>query len=107
MRSSSATVGLEDVPWELLLQATTHRTFAEEVRGALSNGALPFWGLEAARLPLTEMLLNRAGPRRALGDLSLLRDLLTSDEGLARVARKLDLARAIRLGQPRGHELAK
>jgi ribonuclease III len=85
----------------LLVQALTHRSYANEHPPEPDNEALAFLGDAVLDLVVAERLW-RASPDAPVGVLSPARADLVSDANLARWARRVDLGPHLRLG--RGEE---
>ncbi|HEU4439226.1 MAG TPA: ribonuclease III domain-containing protein [Methylomirabilota bacterium] len=86
---------------DLLREALTHRSFANEHPGAADNERLALLGDAVLALVVAEHLLA-AGPAEPVGVLTPRRAALVSGENLARWARAVDLGAHLRLG--RGEE---
>jgi ribonuclease-3 len=86
---------------DLLLEALTHRSFANENPGVADNERLALLGDAVLALVVAERLLVDA-PADAVGVLTPRRAALVSGENLARWARGLGLGAHLRLG--RGEE---
>lgn len=84
----------------LLLEALTHKSYLNEVRGSKEsdNERLEFLGDAVLDLVVSEHLLH-AFPEAAEGELSKLRARLVSEKTLARVAKKIALGESLRLGR--------
>jgi len=85
----------------LLIEALTHKSYLNEVRGAsqeADNERLEFLGDAVLDLVVSEYLL-RAFPGAAEGELSKLRARLVSEQTLSRVAKKIGLGVQLRLGR--------
>jgi ribonuclease-3 len=78
---------------ELLQQALTHRSF-----GTPNNERLEFVGDAVLNCAVARALFERF-PDMPEGDLSRMRAHLVNQETLAQVARRIDLGRAIRVGE--------
>ncbi len=89
---------------DLGLAALTHKSYANEHReGRLQdNERLEFLGDAVVDLAISHRLMERF-PAAAEGELSKLRALIVNEEGLARIARALNLGELLLLG--RGEEL--
>ena len=85
----------------LIMEALTHRSFANEHPGAADNERLALLGDAVLALVVAEHLLA-AGPAEPVGVLTPRRAALVSGENLARWARGVDLGAHLRLG--RGEE---
>lgn len=81
-----------------LLEALTHRSYANERPGARDNQRLEFLGDSVLGLCTSELLCARF-PEAAEGVLTRLRARLVNDEALADWGRRQGLARALRLGR--------
>ncbi|MEZ5651927.1 MAG: ribonuclease III [Burkholderiaceae bacterium] len=77
----------------LLTQALTHRSF-----GQPNNERLEFLGDSVLNCAMATLLFDRF-PDDAEGDLSRLRAYLVKQQGLHRVAQRLELGKVIRLGE--------
>ncbi len=88
-----------------LTDALTHRSYVNEVQleSITDNERLEFLGDAVLDLVLSEALMTRF-PRAREGQLSRLRARMVSEVGLARVADRIGIGRALRLG--RGEELS-
>ena len=86
---------------DLIMEALTHRSFANEHPGAADNERLALLGDAVLALVVAEHLLA-AGPAEPVGVLTPRRAALVSGENLARWARGADLGAHLRLG--RGEE---
>lgn len=86
---------------ELLAQAMSHRSFCSENPGVSSNERLELLGDAVLGLVVTDHLY-RSYPDLTEGDLARVRAAVVSTLGLAPVAARLGLGRAVRLG--RGEE---
>lgn len=84
----------------LLLEALTHKSYLNEVRGAneSDNERLEFLGDAVLDLVVSEYLVN-AFPEAAEGELSKLRARLVSEKTLSRVAQRIGLGEPLRLGR--------
>ena len=83
----------------LLTRALTHRSYINENQDALEdNERLEFLGDAVLDFIVGAWLYNRY-PEMAEGDLTLVRTALVRTEQLAEFAGKIDLGRAMRLGQ--------
>jgi len=83
----------------LLTRVLTHRSYINENQDALEdNERLEFLGDAVLDFIVGAWLYNRY-PEMTEGDLTLVRTALVRTEQLAEFARKLDLGRAMRLGQ--------
>jgi ribonuclease III len=87
----------------LLREALTHKSFAHEQPGtrSIGNERLEFLGDAVLELSITHMLMERF-PDYSEGTLTKLRAGIVNKEGLAAVARALNLGRYVLLG--RGEE---
>jgi len=87
------------------LSALTHKSYTNEhpEEGASDNERLEFLGDAVIDLAISDRLMARF-PLAAEGELTELRALIVSEQGLARVARKLGLGEVLLLG--RGEELS-
>ncbi|GFO60163.1 ribonuclease 3 [Geomonas silvestris] len=86
---------------ELLEEALTHRTYANEAGGGKDNQRLEFFGDAVLDFLLSEMLMVQF-PASREGELTRIRASLVDEVSLARIAATLDLGAALRLG--RGEE---
>jgi len=86
---------------DLLREALTHRSFANEIAGSRDNERLALLGDAVLSLVVAERLLAIA-PAEPVGVLTPRRAALVSGENLARWAATLDLGAQLRLG--RGEE---
>jgi ribonuclease-3 len=88
---------------DLLAEALTHRSFLNEAeeKGVKDNERLEFFGDAVIDFFLSRLLLERF-PASREGDLTKVRAALVGEENLARLARRIDLGRYLRLG--RGEE---
>jgi ribonuclease-3 len=86
---------------DLLREALTHRSFANEISGSRDNERLALLGDAMLSLVVAERLLATA-PADPVGVLTPRRAALVSGENLARWAAALDLGAHLRLG--RGEE---
>ena len=92
-------VGLGFKNIALLTRVLTHRSYINENQDALEdNERLEFLGDAVLDFIVGAWLYNRY-PEMTEGDLTLVRTALVRTEQLAEFARKLDLGRAMRLGQ--------
>lgn len=84
----------------LLLEALTHKSYLNELRGSTEsdNERLEFLGDAVLDLVMSEYLLH-AFPGAAEGELSKLRARLVSEKTLARVANRIGLGESLRLGR--------
>ena len=84
----------------LLLEALTHKSYLNEVRGSqeADNERLEFLGDAVLDLVVSEYLVH-AFPEAAEGELSKLRSRLVSEKTLARVANRIGLGDLLRLGR--------
>jgi ribonuclease-3 len=94
-------LGYADGPSDLLRQALTHRSYANEHPPAASNEGLAFLGDAVLGLAVAHALYG-AKPGAGPGLLTAWRAEIVSARGLARWARELGVDRALRLG--RGEE---
>ena len=95
----SRRLGLSFSNLSLLTRALTHRSFVNENLGAVEdNERLEFLGYAVLDFIVGAWVFNRF-PEMAEGDLTKIRSALVRNEMLAKFARKLDLARALRLGR--------
>lgn len=85
---------------ELLEEALTHRTYANEA-GGKDNQRLEFFGDAVLDFLLSDLLLQRFPDSRE-GELTKMRAALVDEVSLARIAAGLELGAALRLG--RGEE---
>jgi ribonuclease-3 len=88
---------------ELLIEALTHRSHFHEFSRSRHNERLEFLGDAVIDLCVTETLLKLC-PDMDEGVLSKMRSQLVSESALSRIAKKLQLGEALRLG--RGEELS-
>lgn len=88
----------------LALSAVTHKSYFNEHRndGGADNERLEFLGDAVVDLAVSHRLMERF-PSATEGELSKLRALIVSEDGLARVARSMGLGAILLLG--RGEEL--
>ncbi len=103
MRSAdrfAATLGLPIRDLDLLEQALTHSSFLHEHRDSVSghNERLEFLGDAVVTLVIGEALF-RLRSADDEGVLSARRAAIVSAQGLARIARRIDLGEALRLGE--------
>jgi ribonuclease-3 len=103
MRSADAfatRLGLPIRDLDLLEQALTHSSYLHEHRDTVSghNERLEFLGDAVVTLVIGEALF-RARPAEDEGMLSARRAAIVSAQGLARIARRIDLGEALRLGE--------
>ncbi|MBI2526841.1 MAG: ribonuclease III family protein [Candidatus Rokubacteria bacterium] len=82
----------------LLLQALTHRSYANEHPESPDNEALAFLGDAVLQLIVTEQLW-RAAPGDPVGLLTPRRAEIVSGAALARCAERLELGELLRLGR--------
>lgn len=83
----------------LLLQALTHRSYANETRdNVLDNERLEFLGDAVLGAVISHLVMTRF-PDRPEGDLTRIRASLVNENALARTSKRLHLGRFIRLGQ--------
>lgn len=84
----------------LLSNALCHRSFLNENQSSCltDNERLEFLGDAVVGLCVGQMLME-GDPAKREGELSKLRSTLVSEPGLARMARKIDLGRHVRLGK--------
>ena len=89
---------------DLGLAALTHKSYFNEHReeGLQDNERLEFLGDAVVDLAISHRLMERF-PNASEGELSKLRALIVNEEGLARIARALNLGELLLLG--RGEEL--
>ncbi len=89
---------------DLGLAALTHKSYFNEHRdaGLQDNERLEFLGDAVVDLAISHRLMERF-PNASEGELSKLRALIVNEEGLARVARALNLGELLMLG--RGEEM--
>lgn len=85
------------LPPELLRQALTHASYANET-GEESNERLEFLGDAVLSLAVTELLFRRFA-ERAEGELTKIRAVVVSRPSLAEVARRIGLGEHILLGK--------
>jgi ribonuclease III len=89
---------------ELLTQALTHRSYVNECSDPVQdNERFEFLGDAVIDLIVSSELMARF-PEAREGPLSKMRATMVSEGGLARIAEKLDLGQALRLG--RGEEMS-
>ena len=103
MRSAeafAAQLGLPIRDFDLLEQALTHSSYLHEHRDTVSghNERLEFLGDAVVTLVIGEALF-RLRPTEDEGILSARRAAIVSAQGLARIARRIDLGPALRLGE--------
>ncbi|MDP9483377.1 MAG: ribonuclease III [Chloroflexota bacterium] len=103
MRSAdgfAARLGLPIRDLDLLDQALTHSSFLHEHRDSVSghNERLEFLGDAVVTLVIGEALF-RLRPNDDEGVLSARRAAIVSAQGLARIARRIELGEALRLGE--------
>jgi ribonuclease-3 len=103
MRSAdrfAARLGLPIRDLDLLEQALTHSSYLHEHRDTVSahNERLEFLGDAVVTLVIGEALF-RLRPNDDEGVLSARRAAIVSAQGLARIARRIDLGEALRLGE--------
>ena len=104
LRELAERLGVAFEQLELLEQALTHKSFANEapdVDGVGHNERLEFLGDAVLSLVVGEMLMQ-ANPEEAEGELSRMRATLVNGDALAVQAAALGLGKALRLG--RGEE---
>ena len=84
----------------LLLQALTHRSFLNEVptTSVGDNERFEFLGDAVLDLVVSSELMNKFPDARE-GTLSRMRSAIVSESALARLARKIELGQALRLGR--------
>lgn len=84
----------------LAIAALTHKSYINEHRedGNTHNERLEFLGDAVVDLAISHRLMERF-PQAAEGELSRLRALIVNEEGLARVARALNLGELLLLGK--------
>lgn len=89
---------------DLALQALTHKSYVNEHKEVrlLDNERLEFLGDAVVDLAISDRLMGRF-PNASEGELSKLRALIVNEDGLARIARRLQLGELLLLG--RGEEL--
>src|SRR5512143_1208294 len=99
-----ARLGLTLTDRALALAALTHRSYVNEHRedGLQDNERLEFLGDAVIDLAVSHRLMERF-PAAREGDLSKMRAAVVDEQGLADMARALDLGSLLRLG--RGEEL--
>jgi ribonuclease-3 len=100
------TIGYTFRQLELLEEALTHKSHANELRHkeGKDNERLEFLGDAVLTLIISDHLA-KSFPGHTEGELSKLKAQLVSEASLAQAARRLDLGRLLRLG--RGEELTK
>ena len=100
MAELEALLGYSFAKRELLVQALTHRSYANEhsAQGIEDNERLEFLGDAVLDLLIGHHLMD-AFPRLSEGELSMTRAQMVSEVGLTKVARELDLGRWLRLGK--------
>ncbi len=105
METLQAEIKLDFKDRELLLQALTHSSFANEQPVPVSsNERLEFLGDAVLELAVSELLM-RAFPDLPEGDLTKKRASIVCEESLVYFARALGLGRYLRLG--RGEEMSR
>ena len=84
----------------LLKEALTHKSFAHEQKGvrSIGNERLEFLGDAVLELSITHILMKRF-PDYSEGTLTKLRSGIVNKEGIAAVAKVLDLGRYVLLGK--------
>lgn len=89
---------------DLALQALTHKSYVNEHKEVRlqDNERLEFLGDAVVDLAISDRLMGRF-PNASEGELSKLRALIVNEDGLARIARRLQLGELLLLG--RGEEL--
>jgi ribonuclease-3 len=89
---------------DLGLQALTHKSYVNEHKdeNLQDNERLEFLGDAVVDLAISDRLMGRF-PNASEGELSKLRALIVNEDGLARIARRLQLGELLLLG--RGEEL--
>jgi ribonuclease-3 len=99
-----AALGLRFPDRQVALSAVTHKSYANEHRdeAAPDNERLEFLGDAVIDLAVSHRLMDRF-PRAREGELSKMRASVVDEQGLADMARALDLGSLLRLG--RGEEL--
>ncbi len=83
---------------DLLIEALTHMSYSNENRVAVSNERLEFLGDSVLGAAVCHLLMERY-PSEREGQLTRFKSLLVSENGLAEVARNLDLQGYLRLGK--------
>jgi len=83
---------------ELLLEALTHRSYANEHPASQDNERLEFLGDAVLGLVVSDLLLAACQEAKE-GDLSRRRAQLVNTAALATIARRLDLGSVLRLGR--------
>lgn len=83
---------------ELLEQALTHKSYANENRGPSHNERMEFLGDAVLNLVVSEYLMKSC-PDSTEGDLSRLRAAVVSEPALAKVARVIGLGNFLLLGK--------
>lgn len=86
----------------LLVEALTHRSFANEQSGFEDNQRLEFLGDAALGLVVAEALMKRL-PDDTEGDMTPRRAVLVRESSLVDLARQIDMGDLLRLG--RGEEM--
>jgi len=91
--------------WSLLMEALTHRSFVNETNNPLvkDNERLEFLGDAVVSLAVSTELMRRY-PEAREGPLSKIRASIVSEGGLAKLATRIGLGDALRLG--RGEEIS-
>ncbi len=84
--------GVESIKWELLDRALTHASASTQQ----NNEQLEFLGDAVLRLAAGEFLMERY-PQASVGELSMVRSHLVSDQTLTSIAEKLDLESFLRV----------
>ena len=104
LRALASRLGIRFSNLALLDRALTHASIACEQKGSHDNyEALEFLGDAALGLSAAHLLFQRV-PERTPGEYSRMRAAMVNRRCLARIARELDIAPAIKLGK--GEELA-
>ena len=100
VRALEAKLGCAFLQPERALEALTHKSFVNENRaeGCADNERLEFLGDAVIDLAVSHKLMQLCPDARE-GRLSRLRASLVNEEGLARVARQIDLGALLRLGK--------
>ena len=85
---------------ELLHLALTHKSFTEfkSKTGQRNNEKLEFLGDAVLDMAISELLMDRF-PELDEGGLSKFRASLVNEDGLAHIARKMDLGKCLRMGK--------
>jgi ribonuclease-3 len=104
LRALEAKLQLTFADPAIALCALTHKSFSNEHKAESHNDneRLEFLGDAVVDLAVSHRLMERF-PEASEGELSKMRALIVNEEGIARVARKIDLGAVLLLG--RGEEL--